>query len=312
MLTPEIKQNLEKQQYRIVGKHSACKICTWTKKSIRDEDVCYKSKFYGIKSHMCCQMTPCLYCCNNCAYCWRDISTLNSTVFKGTPDEPKEIIDGCVKAQRELLNGFPGNPKTNKKKFKEAQNPKFFAISLSGEPTLYPKLDDMLKEHKKRGNCTFLVTNGLYPKQIDKLNNMPTQLYVSLDAPNKRIYKKIDRPMLKNAWERLNKTLELLPSLKTRTALRLTLVKGYNMRNEKQYAELIKKANPMFVEVKSYMFVGSSRQRLSIENMPRHNEIIDFAKKVAELSGYKIIDEKANSRVALLMQGDFKGRVMRF
>ncbi len=312
MLSSEIKKNLEKQQYRVVGRHSAVKICAWTKKSIIDEGVCYKEQFYGIKAHQCCQMTPCLYCCNNCVYCWRDISTLNSVNFKEVPDEPKEIIDWCIEEQRGLLNGFPGNPKTNMKKFKEAQNPRFFAISLSGEPTLYPKLDEMIKEHKKRKNCTFLVTNGLYPKHIEKLNNLPTQLYVSLDAPNSQIYKKIDRPMLKDAWERLNKTLELLPSLKTRATLRLTLVKGYNMRNEKEYAELIKKANPLFVETKAYMFVGSSRQRLSLENMPRHNEIMDFAKKICEHSGYKIIDEKANSRVALLMKDDFKGRVMKF
>ena len=123
-----VKKKLEKQGYRIIGNHSACKICTWTKKSLKDEDVCYKERFYNIKSHQCCQMTPSLYCTNSCIFCWRDISMLTSKKFIGKADEPKEIIQGCVKAQRELLNGFLGNPKTNLKKLKEAQNPRFFAV----------------------------------------------------------------------------------------------------------------------------------------------------------------------------------------
>jgi len=75
MLDKNIKQLLKKQHYEIAGKneHSAVQICRWTKKSLRDEGVCYKEKFYGIKSHLCCQMTPSLYCPNKCVHCWRAI-----------------------------------------------------------------------------------------------------------------------------------------------------------------------------------------------------------------------------------------------
>ena len=37
MLTEEAKRSLEKQQYGIVGEHSAVKICGWTKNMIREE-----------------------------------------------------------------------------------------------------------------------------------------------------------------------------------------------------------------------------------------------------------------------------------
>jgi len=311
MLTNSVKNNLEKQQYRIVGRHSAVKICSWTKKSLVDGGVCYKQKFYGIICHRCCQMTPCLQCCNNCVFCWRDMDSLNSVEFSGEVDSPSFIIDKCIEGQRELLNGFPGNEKINMKKFKEAMDPKFFAISLSGEPTLYPKLSEMIKEHKKRGNCTFLVTNGMFPEVLEKIE-MPTQLYVSLDAPNEEIYKNVDKSLFKDGWERLMKTLELLPKLNTRTCLRLTLVKSINMRNSEEYSELIKKANPMFVEVKAYMFVGSSQQRLEIGNMPVHSEVREFAHEVAKHSGYKIIDEQERSRVVLLMKEDRDDRIMNF
>ena len=42
-------KDLEKQGYRVVGRHSGIKVCLWTKKCLRDEDVCYKNTFYGIR-----------------------------------------------------------------------------------------------------------------------------------------------------------------------------------------------------------------------------------------------------------------------
>lgn len=300
MISNKIKNVLEKQGYRLIGSHSACKICEWTRRSLIDEDVCYKQKFYGIKSHLCCQMTPSLFCVNRCVFCWRDTSLTTRKSFGKKIDEPKNIIDGCIEAQRKLLSGFGGNEKTDPKKFKEAQNPKYFAVSLTGEPTLYPKLNDLLFELKKRKKCSFLVTNGLFPKELEKLDNLPVQLYISVDAPNENLYDKIDRPLMKNSWKRLSQTLELLPSLDTRKVLRITLIKDLNITDVEGYAKLIKKADPDFVEVKAYMWVGHSRLNLNLENMPLHEEIVDFSKKISEIAGLNVVDEKENSRVVLL------------
>jgi len=68
----------------------------------------------------------------------------------------------------------------------------------------------------------------------------------------------------------------------------------------------------MFVELKAYMFVGSSRKRLLESNMPLHEDVKEFAEKIAGLSGYKLIDEKKESRVVLLAKKDYKDRVMKF
>jgi tRNA wybutosine-synthesizing protein 1 len=99
---------------------------------------------------------------------------------------------------------------------------------------------------------------------------------------------------------------------KTRTCLRMTLVKDLNMHSPENYAMLIKKANPLFVEAKAYMHVGYSRERLSIESMPSFDEVKKFAEEIGKSCGYKIVDEKENSRVVLLMQKDFPGRIMKF
>jgi len=303
MVSQKVKKTLEKQGYRFVGSHSACKICEWTRKSLVDEDVCYKQKFYGIKSHQCCQMTPSIFCVNRCVFCWRDTSLTTKMVFNKNVDEPEDIITSCIESQKNLLSGFGGNENTNAKKFKEAQNPRYFAISLTGEPTMYPLLSGLLSKLKNQKRCSFLVTNGLFPENLKNLAALPTQLYVSLDAPNKKIYEKVDRSLIKNSWKRLNKTLELLPSLDTRKVLRLTLVKNINMTDIKGYSKLIKKSDPEFVEVKAYMFLGYSRTRLSLSNMPFHDEVVNFSESIAESTGLKIVDEKENSRVVLLTNG---------
>lgn len=244
-------------------------------------------------------MTPSVsWCDQNCQFCWRPLT--KHEPFPKDFDEPSEIIDEAVKQQRMLLTGYGEfREKIGDKKLWEANNPNQAAISLAGEPTLYPKISGLIEEFKKRKFSTFLVSNALHPKTLEKIC-LPTQLYLSLDAPNEAIHKKINVPSVKGSWESINESLALMPSLGTRTALRLTAIKGLNMSNEGSYARLIQKAEPDFVEVKAYMFVGYSRKRLSMQNMPLHEEVKDFAEKVNQELGYHLTGESKPSRVVLL------------
>ena len=319
MLPDKIKETLKKQHYEIVGKneHSAVQICRWTKKSIRDEGVCYKEKFYGIKSHLCCQMSPAvMWCDNKCLHCWRAIElTLGDKLEKEKIDSPSEIIEGCIKAQRKLLEGFKILPETkditlskaNMAKWQEAQEPMQFAISLSGEPTLYPMIGDLITELRRRGKTSFLVTNGLHPEKLKELmekRQLPTQLYISVNTPNKEMYNPFHRSTKKNAWELLNESLGLMGKVKgkTRTIFRMNLIKDLNMKDEhiKEYAEMIKKAKPMFVEIKGYMSVGFARHRLGYERMPTYEDMLAFSKKLAKVTGLKVLDVHEHSRAIVL------------
>ena len=315
MITADVKLILKKQQYEVVGAHSRVKTCHWTKSDLRGEGGCYKSKFYGINSHQCIQMTPTFTCNNACVFCWRDLRYHTEPAMEGGIDNPEEIVLGTIEAQQRLLSGFGGNEKTSEEKFERAMEPQHVAISLDGEPTLYPKLPELIKEYKKKNFSTFVVSNGLLPERIGKLiEESPTQLYISVDAPNEELFNIIDRPIIKNAWQGLCKTLGMLPKMKEkmRTVLRFTLIRGLNMAHPEQWGEIIKLSQPMFVEVKAYMWVGMSRERLEQKNMPLHEEVKEFAKEIAKHSDYKLIDEHEPSRVVLLMKEDFEGRVMRF
>jgi tRNA wybutosine-synthesizing protein 1 len=221
-------------------------------------------------------------------------------------DSPKEIIDGCIQKQRKILQGFKGNENADLKKFHEAMNPSQFAISLTGEATLYPYLSEMIKALKRKKINSFLVSNGLLPDKLKELKikkALPTQLYISLLYPNEHIFRRITNNHEKFAWKKFNESLKLLKSLSkgTRTVLRLTLIKSLNMIEPETYVKLIKIASPDFIEVKAYMHIGYSQYRLKKEDMPTHKEVKAFAKKIIGLiPGYKMIDEKENSRVVLL------------
>mgnify|MGYP000162011859 FL=1 len=309
-LTPEIRRIYYKQGYRLVGKHlhSAVKICRWTKESLRSNRVCYKELWYPpVKSHRCMQMTPYIGCNCHCLYCWRIHSgdrdglywrefPLNLEEF----DEPAEIIEELIKKRRELLSGWKGNPKVDREKFEEALKPTMMTMSLTGEPTLYPRISELIIEAEKRGMITFLVTNGTVPSALERMNPLPFQLYVSVPAPDRNTYIKIVRPLIKDAWERLNRTLELLPSLETRKVLRFTVIKGWNTENIEGYAKIVEMAEPNFVEVKAYEWVGQSRERLPREAMPYMRDVEDFANKLANLTGYAIKGKYKPSGAVLL------------
>ncbi len=296
----ETKRILKKQGYAIVGNHSAVKLCHWLRESLLRNRFCYKQQFYGIKSHRCLQMSPAVNnCTQNCLFCWRYQPF--KEVYLKEVDDPEFIVEESIRQQRRLIVGYKGDPRVSREKWEEAMNPKHAAISLIGEPTLYPRLGELIEEYHKRGFTTFLVTNGTMPEVIENLDPLPTQLYVTVAAPNEEIYKKLLVPLIKNGWERLKKTLEILPSLDTRKVIRHTLVKGWNMEGyEEEYAKLDGIAEPDFIEPKAYVFVGYSRERLTIDNMPSMDEIRDFAHKLAELTGYYYRDEKEDSRVVLL------------
>lgn len=308
IITDEQRKNLEKKGYRFAGNfsHAANKICHWTRKSIVDDGVCYKEQFYGIKSHRCLQMSPAIpYCQHKCLFCWRDTDITKTSWDSDDYDDPKTIIEDCIANQKQLLCGYFGNDNANPQKLEECVEPNNAAMSLAGEPLLYPEINQLIHEFKRKDFTTFLVSNGENPEKIGALEEEePTQLYISLDAPNKETYKRVCLPQVGNGWEKLNESLELLSTLDTRKVLRITSVKDLNMNNPEEYAKIISQCDIDYVEIKAYMFVGDSRNRLEWENMPKTVDIQKFANSVAEHAGLEVIDEVEKSRVLLL--GDKK------
>ena len=270
------KTSLHRQGYNFIaeGASAAVKPCMWCKRALRGGESCYKHQFYGIDTWKCVQMTPTLRCNQRCLFCWR---SMEHEILSETELSPEKIAAAIPKMQKK---------------------------GLSGEPTLYsklPELIDLLREDPK--NSVFVVSNGTMPSVIERIR--PTQLYLSLDAVDVSSYEKICRPIGDPAamWGNIQTSLSLLRQKEEegiRTAVRITLVNGYNDTDEEGFAKIIEEAQPLFVEVKGYMYLGYSRMRLTEMHVPDMETIRRFAAGVAQLCNYEIMDENVPSRVVCL------------
>lgn len=297
----QLARILEKQHYKVVGEHSGVKLCHWMRQRLLYGRPCYKQLFYGIETHRCLQMTPTInQCTQSCLFCWRFQGFSETALPRERADEPEKVLDDAIAAQWDLVSGFKGDPRCDERMWREATEPRQVAISLSGEPTLYPYLGDLIGLCHKRGMTTFVVSNGTVPDALAELDPLPTQLYVTVAAPDEEVFKKLCVPMVPDAWEKLGQTLELLPSLDTRTVIRHTLVDGWNLGWEKEYARLDSIADPMFIEPKGYVFVGYSRKRMTIKQMPSFERVRGFGETLGRELGMEIVAEQAPSRVVAL------------
>ena len=284
--------------------HTAAQSCGWTKNALRGEGTCYKNIFYGIRSHRCIQMTPVVKCNERCVFCWRDHRGHAYELDEVEWDDPEAVVDASIELQRTLLSGFGGHDEVPRERFEEAMEPRHVAISLDGEPTLYPYLPELIEAFRQREITTFLVSNGTHPDVLERCQ--PTQLYVSVDAAERATFDRVVRPVESDAWERLIDTMDVLAEKeRTRTVLRTTLIDGWNMRDPDWYAAFYERADPDFIELKAYMHVGHSRGRLDRSAMPSHDAVVSFAESVREeLPDFEECKEVPASRVALLAKDE--------
>jgi len=308
-IKPGISQQLKKAKYGVAD-HSTVELCHWTKKSFKHEGSCYKHKFYGISTHRCMEFSPAgMHCENRCVYCWRPMEFYDS--LKMEPEkvaEPKEILTKLMEERKKLIMGYYGDSRNDKQRLDESLLPSHYAISLSGEPTMYPKLPELIKYLKslEATKSIFLVTNGQEPDMIQRLQDedaLPTQLYLSTNAADYDSFLKINKPKYNDSWQRWNKTLEMLKHLDTRTVLRITLIRNYNDQKEMipAFASMLKQASPHFIEIKSYMHIGRSTNRLEHSNMLEMDEVRKFSEEIAKQSQiFSVMDESLVSRIVIL------------
>lgn len=242
-------------------------------------------------------MTPTLRCNHKCLFCWRPFEH----EYVGEKDlPPEDIVSRIPFLQKKALGGYKVSPRVTREKWEEALKPDQYAISLAGEPTLYPYLPRLIDLLNQTGSTTFLVSNGTMPDVLRQCR--PYQKYISLTGPDRVTYLRIARPD-EDYWDRILESLRDLgheTDAGRRTAIRVTLVRGINDQDPEGYARIIQESGAQFVEVKAYMHVGYSQRRLTINHMPRHDEIESFTKRMLPHLSYKVKGENSLSRVICL------------
>jgi tRNA wybutosine-synthesizing protein 1 len=169
MVTPKQAKALKKEGYRLIGTHSAVKLCRWTKHQLRGRGGCYKHTHYGITSYQCMEATPSLACANKCVFCWRHHKNPVGKEWRWKTDDPLMIVEEAVREHVSMIKETRGIPGIQMDRWNEAHTVKHCALSLVGEPIMYPRINDLLGELHRRKISTFLVTNGQHPKAIEDL-----------------------------------------------------------------------------------------------------------------------------------------------
>ncbi|XP_038615743.1 S-adenosyl-L-methionine-dependent tRNA 4-demethylwyosine synthase TYW1 [Tachyglossus aculeatus] len=307
MITPALRDALTKQGYRLLGSHSGVKLCRWTKAMLRGRGGCYKHTFYGIESHRCMETTPSLACANKCVFCWRHHTNPVGTKWRWRMDQPEMILQEAIENHQSMIRQFKGVPGVRVDRFAEGLAVKHCALSLVGEPIMYPEINRFLQLLHQRGISSFLVTNAQFPTEIRTLGPV-TQLYVSVDASTKAALKRVDRPLFKDFWQRFLDSLRALATKPQRTVYRLTLVKAWNVDELRAYADLVSLGEPDFIEVKGVTYCGeSSASSLTMANVPWHDEVLHFVQELASLlPSYDIASEHEHSNCLLLAHTKYK------
>ncbi|RNF16138.1 uncharacterized protein Tco025E_05272 [Trypanosoma conorhini] len=277
LLHPRLRQNLQRQGYHLVGSHSGVKLCRWTKAMLRGRGGCYKHTFYNIASHQCMEMTPSLACANKCVFCWRHHTNPVSRTFRWKVDPPQQLVAGGIAGHQQMMKQMRGVPGVTAARLEEGMQVRHCALSLVGEPIMYPEINAFVDLLHERGISSFMVTNAQFPEQLRLLKPV-TQLYLSIDAPTPEELKRVDRPLFEDYWERCLACVRELRRKPQRTVFRLTLVNQYNTENVAAYADLVRLGWPDFIEVKGVTYCGtSSTSTLTMkENVPRHEEVVRF------------------------------------
>uniref|UniRef100_A0A0G4IAT1 tRNA 4-demethylwyosine synthase (AdoMet-dependent) n=1 Tax=Chromera velia CCMP2878 TaxID=1169474 RepID=A0A0G4IAT1_9ALVE len=318
MVTERHRQQLTKEGYKLIGSHSAVKLCRWTKHHLRGRGGCYKHSFYGIASLSCMEATPSLACANKCVFCWRHHKNPVGREWRWQMDPADQIVREALDKHAAMIKMLKGVPGVTPERFEAAQKVKHCALSLVGEPIMYPQINELISELHKEQISSFLVTNAQFPEAIENLRPV-TQLYVSVDAPTAESLKAVDRPLFSDFWERFVRCLRALKEKRQRTVYRLTLVKQYNMSENgedaeelRRYASLVKEGYPDLIEVKAVTFCGTSKgSDLTMKNVPWHEEVLNFCNSLVSIdadlqSEYEVACEHKHSCCVLIAKKTFK------
>eukprot|EP01047_Picozoa_sp_COSAG01_P035851 COSAG01_NODE_2772_length_7101_cov_5.962868_2_plen_583_part_00 len=155
MVTARHRAQLTKEGYKIIGSHSAVKLCRWTKAQLRGRGGCYKHTFYGITSYQCMEATPSLSCANKCVFCWRhhknpvgrewrwEVRAQNRMLHAiyfglrftyvtpvlvtklrmetpGQVDQPDMLVRGAIERHQRMIKELRGMPGVIEKRLEEA------------------------------------------------------------------------------------------------------------------------------------------------------------------------------------------------
>ena len=103
------------------------------------------------------ETTPSLACANKCVFCWRHHSNPVGTEWKWAMDEPELILEGALENHYKMIKQMKGVPGVLPERYQEGFQVKHCALSLVGEPIMYPEINKYLDLLHSKSISSFMV-----------------------------------------------------------------------------------------------------------------------------------------------------------
>lgn len=81
-------------------------------------------------------------------------------------DEPEVIFDGARENHLKMIREFKNVPGVKAERYKEGLNIRHCALSLVGEPIMYPHINRFVALLHQHRISSFLVTNAQFPEMV--------------------------------------------------------------------------------------------------------------------------------------------------
>eukprot|EP00667_Euglena_gracilis_P003009 EG_transcript_3017 len=309
LLSSELRAQLAEQGYRLVGTHSAVRLSRWTKTNLRGRGGCFKRTFYGTRSYETVETSPSLSCSSNCVYCWKHPGCPTSSQWLWAVDDAKTVVDNVLLQHIAMLNTMKDVQGVRPDRLLQAQTVRHCDLSLVGEPLLYPHLNSFLQHMHDRKISTWMYHTGMHPKQLEKLVTT-THLTLSVCGPTPQLMKHIMRCSFDDVWERFLASLDIMAKKAHRTALRFVIIKGWTDAYFEEYADIIRRCKPDFIECKGVIFCGKAEPLTLEDNIPTHQDIVEFCQRLCAVPAvakhYELACEHEHSSCALVAHKKFK------
>jgi tRNA wybutosine-synthesizing protein 1 len=152
---------------------------------LRGRGGCYKHTFYGISSYQCMESTPSLACANKCVFCWRHHKNPVGTEWRWQTDDPEHLVSGFMNNHKDLIKTMRGLPGVLPERLQEAERIRHCALSLVGEPIIYPHINRFLGLLHENGISSFLVTNAQVCYSVFSFHQIMSELSLTFSSRTK-------------------------------------------------------------------------------------------------------------------------------
>ena len=142
MVTPAASCGADEAGVQNFGVVSGVKLCRWTKaRSCAVMRRVLQAQLLRHREPPVHGATPSLACANKCVFCWRHHTNPVGREWRWQMDDAETLVTSAISEHKGMIKQMKGVPGVLPERLAEGMDPRHCALSLVGEPIMYPEID---------------------------------------------------------------------------------------------------------------------------------------------------------------------------